>query len=173
VDPGFGGQIFLPLHKLTCNEYILTGGEPIAWMEFTKISPNQRWLETYDPRGRCAPYVPFPDRKRELTLEKYVARASSRPIRSSISTSIEEAQRSAETAKNAVGKAQTRITVASAIAVVTVVAALVAIYLQVVSTVHDVNSENSSLTLQVSHLEREVALLNAQRRHNPATSERK
>lgn len=169
VDPGFVGQIFLPLHNLTCNEYILTGGEPVAWMEFTKISPNKSWQKAYNTHGRRAPYVPFPDRKRKLPLDKYIARASSKPIMSSISTSIEQAQRSAETSqqsaeasKEAVGRTQLRITVASVIALVTLVLALLAIYLQVVSAVHDANSSNSSLTHQVSHLEREVALLKAQ-----------
>ena len=43
VDPGFHGKILIPLHNLTNNEYILTGGEGLIWIEFTKVSPNDYW----------------------------------------------------------------------------------------------------------------------------------
>ncbi len=173
VDPGFVGQIYLPLHNLTCNQYRLIGGEPVAWMEFTKISPNEQWAE-HDTHGRLAPYVPFPERKqRRRTVHDYLDRASPTPVMSSISTSIEKAQRSAETSqisaeasKQAVDKTRFRITLASIVAVATLIVALVAIYLQVVSTVHDANSSNASLARQVSQLEREVALLKVQRQAN-------
>ncbi len=175
VDPGFVGQIYLPLHNLTCNQYRLIGGEPVAWMEFTKISPNEHWVK-HDTHGRLAPYVPFPERKqRRRTVHDYLDRASPTPVMSSISTSIEKAQRSAETSqrsaeasKQAVDKTRFRITLASVVAVATLIVALVAIYLQVVSTVHDANSSNASLTRQVSHLEREVALLKAQQQAKDA-----
>jgi deoxycytidine triphosphate deaminase len=172
VDPGFVGQIYLPLHNLTCNQYRLIGGEPVAWMEFTKISPNAHWAE-HDTKGRLAPYVPFPERKqRRRTVHDYLDRASPTPVMSSISTSIDKAQRSAEksqkaaeTSKQAVDRTRFRITIASVIGVGTLILALLAIYLQVVSTVHDENSSNSSLTRQVDRLEREVALL--ERRQRP------
>lgn len=163
VNPGFVGQIYLPLHNLTCNQYRLVGGEPVAWMEFTKISPNEHWAE-HDTHGRLAPYVPFPERKqRRRTVHDYLDRASPTPVMSSIPASVEKAQRSAEASERAVGRTQLRITIASVIALATLVLALLAIYLQVVSVVHDSNSSNSSLTQHVSHLEREVALMKAQK----------
>ncbi|MGH2757218.1 MAG: dCTP deaminase domain-containing protein, partial [Actinomycetota bacterium] len=39
VDPGFVGHLWIPLHNLTSNEYVLRGGEGLVWMEFTKLSP--------------------------------------------------------------------------------------------------------------------------------------
>jgi len=40
VDPGFVGRLLVPLHNLTANEYILTGGEGLITVEFTKLSQN-------------------------------------------------------------------------------------------------------------------------------------
>lgn len=161
VDPGFVGQIYLPLHNLTCNEYRLIGGEPVAWMEFTKISPNESWCE-HDANGRTAPYVPFPDRKQERkTVEDYLGRSSPTPVMSSISTSMEKAQRSAQASEQAVARTRLTITVASVVALGALIIALIAIYLQVVSVVNDSDSSRASLTRQVTQLEREVAALKA------------
>lgn len=162
VDPGFVGQIYLPLHNLTCNEYRLIGGEPVAWMEFTKISPNESWCE-HERNGRLAPYVPFPERKQERkTVEDYLGRSSPTPVMSSISSSVEKAQRSAQASERAVVSTRFRITVASMVALGALIVALVAIYLQVQSVVDDSDSSQLKLTYQVSHLEREVAVLKAQ-----------
>ena len=162
VDPGFVGHIYLPLHNLTCNEYVLTGGEPVAWMEFTKISPNKSWHDTYNSHGRCAPYVPFPDRKRELTLDKYLARASSKPIMSSIPVSIEKAERSVDRVRRAVQR-QVRIVGAfSFLALVAVAIALAGVVITVANLVEDSNSSRTDLTHQVSNLEHEVEALKAQ-----------
>lgn len=161
VDPGFVGQIYLPLHNLTCNEYRLVGGEPVAWMEFTKISPNGSWCE-HDSNGRSAPYVPFPDRKQERkTVEDYLGRSSPTPVMSSISTSVVKAQRSARASERAVTRTRLTITVASAVALGALLVALIAIYLQVVSVVDDSESSRTSLTRQVVQLEHEVAALRA------------
>ena len=40
VDPGFSGNLLIPLHNLTDNNYELKGGEGLIWVEFTKISRN-------------------------------------------------------------------------------------------------------------------------------------
>jgi deoxycytidine triphosphate deaminase len=172
VDPGFVGQIYLPLHNLTCNQYRLIGGEPVAWMEFTKISPNEHWAK-HDTRGRLAPYVPFPERKQQRrTVHDYLDRASPTPVMSSIPASVVKAERSAIAAQKAVERQRRIFTGVSVIALATLGLALLAIYLQVVSVVHDQNSSNSSLTRQASHLEREVALLKARQQPKTATSGR-
>ena len=44
VDPGFFGNLLIPLHNLTDNDYILEGGDGIIWVEFTKVSTNDFWL---------------------------------------------------------------------------------------------------------------------------------
>src|SRR5256885_14069412 len=45
VDPGWSGRLSFPLHNLTTNDYEFPGGEEIIWMEFTKLSENDRWLD--------------------------------------------------------------------------------------------------------------------------------
>ena len=54
VDPGFGGNLLIPLHNLTDNDYELRGGEGVIWVEFTKLSRNNFW-EDEDPE-RPRPY---------------------------------------------------------------------------------------------------------------------
>ena len=44
IDPGFFGNLLIPLHNLTCNDYQLEGGKGIIWVEFTKVSKNKYWL---------------------------------------------------------------------------------------------------------------------------------
>lgn len=46
VDPGFVGRLLIPLHNLTSEDYYLTGGKGLIWVEFTKISKNQKWDST-------------------------------------------------------------------------------------------------------------------------------
>lgn len=43
VDPGFEGNLFIPLHNLTGNEYIIKKGAPLIRVEFTKLSRHIDW----------------------------------------------------------------------------------------------------------------------------------
>lgn len=45
VDPGFVGKLSIPLHNLTANTYTIRHGDILIAMEFTKLSPNQVWLD--------------------------------------------------------------------------------------------------------------------------------
>jgi deoxycytidine triphosphate deaminase len=40
VDPGFVGKLYIPLHNLTSNEYIIKKGAPLICVEFTKLSKH-------------------------------------------------------------------------------------------------------------------------------------
>jgi deoxycytidine triphosphate deaminase/cell division protein FtsB len=40
VDPGFFGELFIPLHNLTSNEYIIKKGAPLICVEFTKLTKH-------------------------------------------------------------------------------------------------------------------------------------
>jgi hypothetical protein len=69
----------VPVHNLTVGDYELTAGDPLVWMEFTKLSDHRRWRD--DARESQNPYVSFPDRKRERRgIADYVAAASPDPI---------------------------------------------------------------------------------------------
>ena len=63
IDPGFGGRILIPLHNLTDNDYVLTGGDGIIWVEFTKVSRNRYWLAGHEDTERPSGLVAFPSEK--------------------------------------------------------------------------------------------------------------
>ena len=67
VDPGFGGNLLIPLHNLTDKDHKLKGGEGVIWVEFTKLSINYFWSmknsEKKNLRRPC--YLePFPKEKK-------------------------------------------------------------------------------------------------------------
>ena len=46
IDPGFHGNLMIPIHNLTNNEYYIKPGEDLISVEFTKVSPNIAWQTT-------------------------------------------------------------------------------------------------------------------------------
>lgn len=44
VDPGFIGRLYIPLHNLTLNKYIIKKGAELISVEFTKLSISEDWL---------------------------------------------------------------------------------------------------------------------------------
>ncbi len=92
VDPGFMGRLSVPLHNLTNNDYTLTGGDDLIWMEFTKISKHKRWDSTEKLANQEGLYHPFPPDKNLPDVEYYLRKADPhRPIRSSIPEVTKEA----------------------------------------------------------------------------------
>lgn len=101
VDPGFVGKLYLPLHNLTANTYTLTGGEPIIWMEFTKLSPNKVWKTAADSKERVSDFIGFPEQKKKKGLNAYLFDAAGRlSIRSSIPDTVEKANKQAAEARS-------------------------------------------------------------------------
>lgn len=103
VDPGFVGRLSIPLHNLTTNDYTFVGGDPLIWMEFTKISSRTDWKRNTKERelvNREGKYFPFPCEKKEFgDVENYLRKADAhRAIRSSIPDAIESARTQAEEA---------------------------------------------------------------------------
>lgn len=43
IDPGFHGNLMIPIHNLTNNQYTIDAGEKLISVEFTKVSPNPAW----------------------------------------------------------------------------------------------------------------------------------
>lgn len=85
VDPGFCGELLIPLHNLTSDDYVMRGG--VIWIEFTKTSQDTKPPEDFN-------------RKKNVGFETYFERASkNNPIQSSIPKAIIEAQRSAGDAR--------------------------------------------------------------------------
>ena len=77
VDPGFAGPLLIPLHNLTDNDYDIPGGDPIIWVEFTKLSPLDYWARDLADIDQCPPrgFVPFPESKYDLTADAYFTKA--------------------------------------------------------------------------------------------------
>ncbi len=108
VDPGFIGKLSLPLHNLTANTYTLKGGDPIIWMEFTKLSPNKEWISETEHSTRRGTFYHFPERKNELRgIDDYIEKAIGRDkqIISSIPYAIKEAHENAAKSADAAIKA--------------------------------------------------------------------
>lgn len=86
VDPGFAGDLLIPLHNLTAEPYRIRRG--VIWFEFTKTSAS------------AAPPKHFEDEKRNVSSEKYFERANrNNPIRSSIPVEMQLAQDAARKAE--------------------------------------------------------------------------
>jgi deoxycytidine triphosphate deaminase len=151
VDPGYDGQLFLPLHNLTSNDYQLEVDDGLVWMEFSKISPNEKWDATVKrdeadarPRTqddqaeiRIGSFAPFPKDKIAIgTMRKYLARAHPGPIQSSIPMEVETARQAAESASNNANNMANRARTWSLLAAVTAAFTVAAILLAVFQTVH-------------------------------------
>jgi hypothetical protein len=161
VDPGFTGRLSLPLHNLTFNDYPIKAGEPIVWMEFTKISSNEDWAGA-PGRARRGGYERFPKRKKKRrNVHDYLLYAYPGPITSSIPPLLGEANASAAAAESAVKRQQRIFTTVSIPTAVIIVLAMAAVLLQVVALVNDSNNDRKNLTRQVDALTREVKELKA------------
>jgi deoxycytidine triphosphate deaminase len=142
VDPGFEGNLLIPLHNLTTNDYKFKGGDPLIWVEFTKLSPNKRWdnSQLYSSSERIGKYEPFPDKKKNLAAEYYLSKASPHsPIRSSIPDTLESARRSAQEAEEKAKSIARNVTWAGVGSVVALVVSLSFGLYQVVSLIQDSN----------------------------------
>lgn len=109
VDPGFEGNLLIPVHNLTANNYELRGDEGFIWIEFTKISKNTQWSNDTD-LPRAGSYVEFPEDKKNLSVERYFESANkNNPIQSSIPGEVKEAKDVASNAKTTAQEIKTRL----------------------------------------------------------------
>jgi deoxycytidine triphosphate deaminase/cell division protein FtsL len=85
VDPGFCGNLLIPLHNLTSRDYSVAGGDGLIWVEFTKVSPHREWnrgfpysVLDWSTQGRhdASSLVKFSPGKRNRTPQQYFNRAS-------------------------------------------------------------------------------------------------
>ena len=96
VDPGFFGNLLIPLHNLTDNDYQLKGGDGLIWVEFTKVSGYA-----------SSDLESFPSNKDITDSEEYMKKSTILKhggVQSAFKGALEKAQGSAKTAQ---GSAET------------------------------------------------------------------
>ena len=103
VDPGFFGNLLIPLHNLTNNYYELDGGEGIIWIEFTKLSEHEFWKSQ---GGENPPDLKsFPHGKYIKDARGYLRKSGiidKRGVQSAIKGSLNKAEKNVEAAKTMV-----------------------------------------------------------------------
>jgi len=75
VDPGFEGHLLIPLHNFSSNTYQLKSGEPLIWMEFTKISHNNFWKLDDVENSRLGKFFEFNRDSKDRTASTYLNQA--------------------------------------------------------------------------------------------------
>jgi hypothetical protein len=98
VDPGFDGELLIPIHNLTSRDHFIAIDHHLVWMEFTKTTyekPSGKGdLAKFDSRKQNRSPIQYLDEaRRSLWDGGYV------PIESSISILIAEANRNSSEAR--------------------------------------------------------------------------
>jgi deoxycytidine triphosphate deaminase len=178
VDPGFEGYLSIPLHNLTANDYVITGGERLVWMEFTKLSANSEWCEApvYEPHTA---YVEFdPEKHQRQTILDYVRYAHTGPIQSSIPKALGSAERSAlraaadaRDARSEAEAIQKRSRTYSLLGVLTVAVAIAALIYGGYTVVQGAQNTDDSVRSSFHELEHQVIEQRSELTHQSHTIE--
>ena len=168
IDPGFGGQILVPLHNLTNNDYELIGGDGIIWVEFTKVSTHPYWLPNGADSNRPTDLIEFPTQKRLADPRRYLSKAGvkvGKGVQSAFKGALDKAQHVAKNAKLESKKAQDSVrklgfwgALGVGIGVITVVISAFALTVTVVHSQSD----------RINELERRLENLREAQSKNPA-----
>lgn len=102
VDPGFEGRLSIPLHNLTNNDYVFTGGKTIISFEFEKINYHP-YVDRGNEEVKSKLHVPFfEDRSNagEQEVGDYLEKAApNEQVKSSIPAETERAEEAADKAE--------------------------------------------------------------------------
>jgi deoxycytidine triphosphate deaminase len=99
VDPGFCGNLLVPLHNLTANRYSFNYDKGFIWVEFTKVSPLPSEDNEPPVPGGERRYGEFDESKLFLTEKQYFAKANhGRPIVSSVPAALDAVAKKADRA---------------------------------------------------------------------------
>jgi deoxycytidine triphosphate deaminase len=171
VDPGFQGNLYIPLHNLTSNEYVIKSNAPLICVEFTKLSYyEQRKLKDTHPSRSCIQSLDFssiPHIFREFQprkLDDYIKKALTdddlcRKRKSdgadilSVGSSVPEAiKKSEQAAKKAEKSAKKSASWVGAIGCGTLIAVASAIW-QIQSIINSVNARIDNIVTQEKYVE--------------------
>lgn len=166
IDPGYQGKLLIPLHNLTTNDYVFTGGEGLIWIEFTKTSEIKRDDDVQPDRikhERKGKYIEFPISKNQRCAIQFLQKACpSGAIRSSIPTAIDEAHRLAHEAQKEVASIRNIGFFAGLLSILALIIGLVSIVYQQYSLTQDTVSLVKSTYDKLSEIEKNA---NAQLEH--------
>lgn len=174
VDPGFRGELLVPLHNLTENDYALCRGDEFIWVEFTKLSPNVIWDDAArairDSEKLIGKYREYQERhgsgdKLWPSAEDYISRALQsenrslsphRSIRNSWPKEVEDFRLRIERVEAAADEAQTSVKRTNlAVVLIPLVAALVA-YFGFVAPLLQAGTQAARAQDQVERLSNEI-----------------
>ncbi len=158
VDPGFNGNLLIPLHNFTASNYPINTRDALIWIEFTKTTFGIVPEEEYAQERRN--FREFPREKMWLTPDDYFFKASgTEPIRSSVpdlilkaETHAKEATKSADDA----AKSARNISIYGGISAFAVLVALVYGGYQVVTSTLGLVSETSENLARIESDQREL-----------------
>lgn len=192
IDPGFDGNLFIPLHNLTANEYVIKKGAPLIRVEFTKLSRHSIWREkragalpNIEPITKeTPPYTSFSKSIEDALLDsdkkKFYTRGGVISVRSSIpdaiadsATKAKEAQKSANTAADEAKKSADAITKISAevegkvrnwsvIGLIGVAVALATILITSFSLIQDTNVRFDGIVQELETCKQQISVLTQQ-----------
>jgi len=124
VDPGFKGDLLIPLHNLTSEPYRIKGNEGLIWIEFTKTSHNPAVAPR--PPGE---FREIERHKTDVRFEAYFERASqNNPIRSSIPIFIKDANDKARQADMSARRALRTTQIFAGIGILAIAGLVVALH---------------------------------------------
>ncbi len=145
VDAGFKGSLLIPLHNLTNNDYSIDGGDPLIWVEFTKLSPHPDWKKDGERLDRPAQLVKFKRSKSNLLAADYLKKSdvtAKGGVQSAFKGALDEARLAANQAK----LQTTRFTWSAVIGGVIGVVSLLLGVSALVFAAFDLNQSNNEMT---------------------------
>jgi len=157
VDPGFHGNLLIPLHNLTSEKYKIKSNEGLIWVEFTKTSYGKKYS------GPFYKFIEIDKEKTDRTSEYYFEKANqNNPIQSSIPEAIRKSRDESEEAKRA-ARAAKRTTqffaTVGVIATVGVVITLLMYFAQIVQLGSEVDRSATEAHGKATAIEKEVETL--------------
>ena len=128
INPGFNGNLMIPIHNLTENDYMIKGGESIIGVEFTKISKNQYWqnndLRCFRIKNE-GEYQPNLMKKNDKTFLDYLKSAlpvGVGSVRSSLSSTLTDMKMQVADSQRTLQKIQNIASVIGAVSIFAVLA---------------------------------------------------
>lgn len=168
VDPGFEGNLFIPLHNLTGNQYIIKEGASLIRVEFTKLSRHVDWhnkkKNLFPPLKPITKNTPrnakfskfFEDALLDPDKKMFYTKGSSVSVRSSIPDAIsaaadkaDEAQRSAASAASTAEEMEKSVRKWSIFGAVGGVIAVASLMISVFALIQDANARYDGIVQEL------------------------